>query len=912
MKKLPFFFVWIISFYPGFSQVDIDYFNNQAKRLIINNQAIPLQEAYMIGISYDQLLAIKRTSTNFDRELLNYYQYIEDIKSPYELMDEYDYIKAEIEVWGEDLKNKNTAQINAEVDVIWYGGEKLLNGLGVNTQAKTEGNAILLAIVKEGAKEIHKQSIKKKRDKEIEDAKRRAKRQLEQALDKKLKPIRDNIIVDNDSFKQSYTKAAAYAHTKIEQDYYLQLARYHESISTYVRRNYTTNNLNWLSPNINKPLTKYFEPDNQNVDFAFVALMKYNFYQETKIDVFNESFQKYLDAGINQNPNNAELFVLKSKAETDVIEKYKYANYAYNLVSEKSIYQYQNSDIQANQKALYKPNIRNIETQYQKTKKAFEDYIFDGIKYNKPYINKYLQAGYHVGLQNESYETPMIIAIRYDQEKLLETMINKNISPVEEINARGHFYLLYAVTNKSESCIDKLLQYGVDLNYAHGNGLSALSIAILQKNSNVVEMLLKKGANKDAALKYIAYNKNSNTLDKSCVVLYNYDQKNIQTILKYNPNFFKNNYGSLSIKSSEDDAKIFVDNEFVGLGSVNIGKIEKSDALNIEIQKNGMKREVFTIPVVKNKTTYIDINMVKWIPLKKLLSTEDISWKSFYYEPSNLKPVHKTYAKRFWRNFAIFAPLFAIPYAVLVWNEEPEIAITIPIVAGSGFGALSSYAFTRKDKKVIRKNKKYNNGLRLEAEGLARLKVGNEIVKQNQSIKMQNKAILEKNSNWLNKRSVKYKVGVGGEYIYIVKPTASGDVLETNFYKSSKPVSNITVSFPFLVSKSKYSSHYNLEEKAALDCGVNYRIADWNDLITYEQDIEKLAEYLNMSNDEYKSLYITKDGERLYYNDRQYFIALQNHNKPSNWMTHGNIDNHFISLGSWINKNYHILCIKKQ
>ncbi len=911
MKKLLFSFVGIISFSLSFSQVEIDYVN-YTKRLIINNQVIPLQEAYMIGVSYDQLLAIKRTSTNFNRELLNYYQYIEDIKSPYELMDEYNYIKTEIEIWGEDLKNKNTAQINAEVDAIWYGGERLLNELGVNTRAKTETGAILLAIAKEGTKEIQKENIKKRRDKEIEDAKRRAKKQLEQALDKKLKPIRDNIILDNNNFFQSYTKTAAYALTQVEQDYYLQLARYHESISKYVNQNYSINDLNWLSPNINKPLVKYFEPNSQDVDFAFVALMKYNFYKETKIDIFNESFQKYLDAAINQNPNNTEIFVLKSKAETDVIEKYKYAKHAYELAIETTNNsQYYNTDSLINQRALYKPNIRNVETQYQKTKKVFEDYIFNGIKYNKPYINKCIQKGYHIGLQNENYETPIIVAIRYDQAKLLETIINKYINPIEEIDARGHFYLLYAVTNKSESCIDKLLQYGVDLNYTDRNGLSALSIALLQENSTVVEMLLKKGANKDVALKYIAYNDNSNILDKCCSALYDYDQKNTQTILKYNPNFFKNNYGGLSINTSVNDAKIFVNNEFIGSGNVNIGKIQKSNAINIRIQKTGMKEEVFTVPIVKNKITYVDVNMVKWIPLITLIDANN--WHDYYTDPILLNEL-KTKKKQGIVIGLIYTVGFGSLTYLAIANDRYGLAVPPGIFAGLGFfGLVHSIAtpekkwydkgWTKPDKEAIL----YNQLSKQEAEQKAKQLIEN----QNSSILNQNMTIIETNSSWISKRSVKYKVGIG-DYNYIIKPTASGDVIETNQYTNSKPVSNNTVSFPFVVSKSKYSSHYNLEEKAVLDCGSNYRIADWNDLKTYKQDIEKLAEYLNMSSDEYKSLFITKDGERLYYNDRQYFIALQNHNKPSSWMTHDNIDNHFISLGSWINKNYHILCIKKQ
>ena len=45
--------------------------------------------------------------------------------------------------------------------------------------------------------------------------------------------------------------------------------------------------------------------------------------------------------------------------------------------------------------------------------------------------------------------------------------------------------------------------------------------------------------------------------------------------------------------------------------------------------------------------------------------------------------------------------------------------------------------------------------------------------------------------------------------------------------------------------------------------------------------------------------YVTVNGERFWTSDRQYFISRHEGNKPSSYMAHDNINNYYLSLGSW-------------
>ena len=103
---------------------------------------------------------------------------------------------------------------------------------------------------------------------------------------------------------------------------------------------------------------------------------------------------------------------------------------------------------------------------------------------------------------------------------------------------------------------------------------------------------------------------------------------------------------------------------------------------------------------------------------------------------------------------------------------------------------------------------------------------------------------------------------------------------------------------------------HNAACKAQL--GSNARLADWNDIVAYHGAGGSLADFvagLKMSvdggppptQDQIGNSYtISRDGNPIWGNTgRGYYVSYHNHNKPGNYLAHENIDNYYLSLGSW-------------
>lgn len=123
------------------------------------------------------------------------------------------------------------------------------------------------------------------------------------------------------------------------------------------------------------------------------------------------------------------------------------------------------------------------------------------------------------------------------------------------------------------------------------------------------------------------------------------------------------------------------------------------------------------------------------------------------------------------------------------------------------------------------------------------------------------------------------------------------------------PSENNTVIPKFILTKNKYSGNSNINMAVQNEYGDNYRVADWNDIVKYSGSIQQFVKSINL--EEYKSAFVTFNGNRFWSSKRQYFISYHNHNKPSGYLAHENIDNYYISLGSWYNVNAYILCVRK-
>ena len=115
----------------------------------------------------------------------------------------------------------------------------------------------------------------------------------------------------------------------------------------------------------------------------------------------------------------------------------------------------------------------------------------------------------------------------------------------------------------------------------------------------------------------------------------------------------------------------------------------------------------------------------------------------------------------------------------------------------------------------------------------------------------------------------------------------------------------------FAVTTEKYE--YNGNWTQIVDnLNSEYRVADWEDLKDFYNsggDLLDLFDGLGLT--EYgDTAFVTRSGDQFYSSDRAYFATRHEHNLPSYYLAHDNIDNYLISLGSWYSKQK-ILMIKK-
>ena len=113
----------------------------------------------------------------------------------------------------------------------------------------------------------------------------------------------------------------------------------------------------------------------------------------------------------------------------------------------------------------------------------------------------------------------------------------------------------------------------------------------------------------------------------------------------------------------------------------------------------------------------------------------------------------------------------------------------------------------------------------------------------------------------------------------------------------------------------------DLKAECKAQLGEGVRLADWNDIVAYyeaggslEDFIKALKiplEYVNaedmepIPNTGYR---ISVNGELHWQGDRHYFFARHDHNKRADFLPHNDIDNYYLTLGSWFGKGGFALC----
>ena len=95
---------------------------------------------------------------------------------------------------------------------------------------------------------------------------------------------------------------------------------------------------------------------------------------------------------------------------------------------------------------------------------------------------------------------PTLAALLAENSELLSKLLAKGADP-NETDIYGNSALFTAVVQDSTVAVGLLLDHGANMNYSDKDD-TVLSLAVKKGNANMVELLLKKGAGRDAGLSY--------------------------------------------------------------------------------------------------------------------------------------------------------------------------------------------------------------------------------------------------------------------------------------------------------------------------------------------------------------------------------------------------------------------------
>ena len=114
----------------------------------------------------------------------------------------------------------------------------------------------------------------------------------------------------------------------------------------------------------------------------------------------------------------------------------------------------------------------------------------------------------------------------------------------------------------------------------------------------------------------------------------------------------------------------------------------------------------------------------------------------------------------------------------------------------------------------------------------------------------------------------------------------------------------------FKITSGKHNEKEDLDQMIRKEFGDDYRLADWNDILKFNKNIEEWADSIGLAEGEENSLLISNDGYRIWLS-RQYYISRFNHKKTRDYLAHGSINDDFVCLGSWLGLNKHVLAVRK-
>jgi len=113
--------------------------------------------------------------------------------------------------------------------------------------------------------------------------------------------------------------------------------------------------------------------------------------------------------------------------------------------------------------------------------------------------------------------------------------------------------------------------------------------------------------------------------------------------------------------------------------------------------------------------------------------------------------------------------------------------------------------------------------------------------------------------------------------------------------------------FPFALTTKTFAETDELEGACEAALGPGWRLADWLDIQEFFDSEQSLDTFISTIQNQSNFL-VTYDTQRWYSEQRHYFVEIHEHSLPDGWLSHADIDDHYLDLGSWYGLDIPLLC----
>jgi len=112
---------------------------------------------------------------------------------------------------------------------------------------------------------------------------------------------------------------------------------------------------------------------------------------------------------------------------------------------------------------------------------------------------------------------------------------------------------------------------------------------------------------------------------------------------------------------------------------------------------------------------------------------------------------------------------------------------------------------------------------------------------------------------------------------------------------------------PFALTINTFVETDEIIGVCAAALGPDWRLADWLDIQEF-YDAEGSLDAFVAALEGQISFLLTFEGQRWYSEQRHYFVEVHEHEVPDGWLSHADLDDHGIDLGSWFGLDAPLLC----